>query len=209
MLSVLSTGGDAAETKYDELHIFIRKMLSKNTLHDKRVGVIGATMMIRALTEDRRNTVEESMMTSAGDTESQASILWHTAGYAWHEFPLYHPVVQRLEEFLGPVTPMMHLYLLQAIHLLALVKNQILGDDETGVAKTANVAEDVLAAGLLYDELASVCLVNRVSLPESLLEWISENITERFQSAFLTDTESTPVDPQIKNQNQNGAKIWI
>lgn len=66
MLSVLSTDGDGSDSKYDDLHIFIRKMLSKNTLHDKRVGVIGATMMIRALTEDRRETIEESVVDQPG-----------------------------------------------------------------------------------------------------------------------------------------------
>ena len=127
MLSVLSTGSDGPDgSKADDLHIFIRKMLSKNTLQDKRVGVIGATMMIRALTEDRRETVEESMIDRSGSEE-------------------------------------------QAMSMLKLLRDQVLGDAEDAPARCANVAEDVLSASLLYDELASICLVNSVALPAQLL----------------------------------------
>lgn len=53
ILCTLGVTGDGRTSDFDELYIFIRKMLSKMTLHEKRVGIVGATTMVRAHVEAR------------------------------------------------------------------------------------------------------------------------------------------------------------
>ena len=61
---------DATGQESDELHIYIRKMMSKTTLHDMRVGIVGAVMLLRAYAKPATDGGGEQSVESV--TESKA-----------------------------------------------------------------------------------------------------------------------------------------
>ena len=175
MLSFLITHGESLDSKSDDLHIFVRKMLTKNTLHDKRVGVIGATMMIQAIAEKSQPPPSAA---AGGGSVAAAAAAAAAAGMA-------------AEDEEGSSTR-------QTMNLLQLIRDQVLGDGDSEAALSVSDAENVFAAGLVYDELAST--VASGNLNEELVGWIQEEITSRFQELYLTEiSEALPANeyPEI------------
>ena len=171
MLSFLITHGESPDSKSDDLHIFVRKMLTKNTLHDKRIGVIGATMMIQAIAEksQREGGGKDDGGSVATAVKRAAAAAVSSAGAA-----------NNMDDGDGEGT-----CIGQSMNLLRLIRDQVLGDGETEAALSGSDAGNVFAAGLVYDELAST--VSSGNLNEELISWIQEEITGRFQELYLAD----------------------
>lgn len=66
-------GGRQGETYQDELHMVIRKMVTKSCPRSKRIGVVAALMTVKAMASTKGTRTSESLQLSASTSSSHAT----------------------------------------------------------------------------------------------------------------------------------------
>eukprot|EP00041_Stephanoeca_diplocostata_P003132 m.32017 g.32017 ORF g.32017 m.32017 type:complete len:1507 (+) comp14076_c0_seq1:217-4737(+) len=163
LLCILGISQSESTSESDELHIFIRKMVSKATLVETRVGIVGVVAMLQSYAEMRASTRKDGEADVANNSDRESTTLLRLVR----------------DQIMGRGTA-------NGKHVGGA------GAVEPYVLPEHN-RDKLLSLGLLFDELARLVHTDSLPLSEDVLDFMDTELAGSFSEIYLADATQPPV----------------